>query len=192
MKNFVVCFGLCTLIVSTGCNQETAKEKLQQTEDEVAEVAETIKVDAGEIVEKGEQMASELGDKGKQVATDLGEKGKQVATDLGEKGEELASELGEKAMAYITPLKEKLGNLEGLKESPEELKKAVADLIAAIEKKAEDLELPETISSALATVKEKLVALKEYLEGEVDQAKLDERVKEISESVKSAFGFAKE
>lgn len=118
-----------------------------------------------------------------------------VANDAGKvvkEGEKLASELGEKALAYLSPLKEKLGNLENLKETPDELKKAVTELVQSIEDKAEDIELPEAMSTALATVKEKLVALKDYLEGEVDQAKIEEHIKEIMDSVKSGLGMSAE
>jgi hypothetical protein len=105
-------------------------------------------------------------------------------------GEELAEELGEKALAYLTPLKEKFGNLDGLKGKPAELKVAVADLIKSIEEKAEDIELPEAVSNALAAAKDKLVALKEYLEGEVEQAKVEEHIQDIVESIKSGLGMS--
>ncbi|TWU31957.1 hypothetical protein [Novipirellula artificiosorum] len=107
-----------------------------------------------------------------------------------EEGEEMASGLGDKAMAFLSPLKDKLGNLESLKEKPEELKKAVAELIQSIENKAEGIELPESVSNALATTKQKLVELKEYLEGEVDQAKIDERIQEIKDSLKSGLSLS--
>ncbi|WP_146531417.1 hypothetical protein [Novipirellula artificiosorum] len=120
---------------------------------------------------------------------------KEVAEDVGavvEEGEKMASELGEKAQAYLAPLKDKLGNLEELKETPEQLKTAVAEMIASIEQRAEDLKLPESVSTALANVKEKLIALRDYLEGEVEQAKVDEHIQEIMESAKSGLGLSQE
>jgi hypothetical protein len=98
--------------------------------------------------------------------------------------------LGEKAMAYLSPLKEKLGNLESLKDKPEELKTAVTELIQTIEDKAADIELPEAVSNTLATVKERLVALKDYLQGEVEQAKIDEHIQKIMDAVKSGLGMS--
>lgn len=114
------------------------------------------------------------------------------AVKVAKEGEKLAGKLGEKALAYLSPLKEKLGNLETLKETPDELKKAVTELIQSIEDKTEDIELPEAVSSTLATVKEKLVGLKNYLEGEVEQAKIEEHIKEIMDSVKSGLGMSDE
>ena len=69
-----------------------------------------------------------------------------------------------------------------------EVKQAVIELIQSIEYKAAEIDLPEGISKALTTVKEKLVAFRDYLEGEVEQAKLDERLNEIKNSVKEALG----
>ncbi|MCO6042855.1 hypothetical protein NG895_02940 [Aeoliella sp. ICT_H6.2] len=119
---------------------------------------------------------------------------REVTEDVGaavEEGEKMASELGEKAKAYLAPLKEKFSNLEELKKSPEQLKTAVAGLIESIEQKAEGVKLPETVSTTLAKVKEKLIALRDYLEGEYEQAKIDEHVHEIMESVESGLGLSK-
>ena len=82
-----------------------------------------------------------------------------------EEGEQMASELSEQAQAYLSPLKDKLGSLEELKQTPAELKTAVGDLIEMIEQKADEIELSESVSDALATLKEKLIALRDYLEG---------------------------
>ncbi len=51
-------------------------------------------------------------------------------------------------------------------------------------------QLPETISTALAGLKEKLLALKAELEGEMDQAKIGQHVQEIMDSVKSGLGIS--
>ena len=117
------------------------------------------------------------------------EQGKQMAGDAANKAKEMASELSEAATSYLTPLKEKLGNLDSLKETPEKLKEAVSEMITYIEDKAAGVELPEMVSSALTTMKEKLVELQQYLEGKYEQSKIDEYVKGIKDSVKSAFGM---
>ena len=79
-----------------------------------------------------------------------------------------------------------------MKETPEELKTAVAKLIGSIEQKAQDIKLLETVSTTLAKVKGKLIALRDYLEGEYEQAEIDQHVHEIMESVKSGLGLSQE
>ena len=115
---------------------------------------------------------------------------KDETAEAADKAMDAASELSEKATAYLNPLKEKFGNLESLKDKPEELKEAVTSLIASIEERAEGMELPEKMSEVLATAKEKLMTLKQYLEGEVDQAKIDEQIQELMTSIKSQFGMS--
>ncbi len=137
------------------------------------------KEDATQAVQQAEESAEN-------AAESIGESVDSAV----EGGKEMASELGEKAQAFMTPLKEKFGDLESLKDKPEELKTAVSDLIQSIEEKAEGIELPEAMTSALATVKEKLVELKDYLEGEADPAKIEEHLKDIGESVKSGLGMS--
>lgn len=104
-----------------------------------------------------------------------------------EQGGQMASDLGEQAKAYLTPMTEKFGNLEDLKDSPEKLKAAVTELIESIEQKLEDIKLPEAMGDSLASIKEKLVALRDYLQGEYEQARIDEHVQDIAETVKSKF-----
>jgi archaellum component FlaC len=120
-------------------------------------------------------------------AADTVAKGAEEAV---QKGGEIASELGEQAMAFLTPIKEQLGGLEGLKDKPEELKAAVTKLIQSIEDKTADIKLPEAVTTTLATLKEKLVALRDYLAGEVEQAKVDEQIQGIMESVESGLGIS--
>jgi uncharacterized coiled-coil DUF342 family protein len=132
--------------------------------------------------EQAEQSVKQVEEAADTIAKDAG--------DVVEKGKEMAGDLSEKANAFINPLKEKLGQLEDLKDKPDELKKAVADLIQSIEDKAENIELPEALTGTLATVKEKLQELKEYLEGEVEQAKVEEHIQEIMKSVKSGLGMS--
>ena len=127
--------------------------------------------------------------KAEQTAEDAAKSAAQEVGEVLKKGEEAASELGEKALAYLTPLKEKLANLDSLKDSPEQLKQAVTELIETIDGKAEDIQLPEKVSAGLATVKEKLTALRDYLEGEVEQAKIGEHIQEIMDTVKSELGM---
>lgn len=143
-------------------------------------------VGGGCTKEEASDTLTKAEEAGEEAAATIADKSKEVV----EKGGELAQKLGEKATAYLTPLKEKLGNLEGLKDKPEELKKAVTELIQSIEDKSEDVKLPESVSKTLATVKEKLVALKNYLDGKVDQAKIEEHIQEIQESIKSGLGLS--
>ena len=137
------------------------------------------KEDATKAIEKAEGTAGETA---QAIADDAGE--------MVEKGKEMASDLGENVVAYLSPLKEKLGSLDGLKDSPEKLKETVTELIDSMDKKVEGLKLPESISGALSTIKEKLVALKDYLAGEVEQSKIDEQVKGIMDTVKSKLGMS--
>ncbi|MDG2224305.1 MAG: hypothetical protein P8L85_23185 [Rubripirellula sp.] len=118
-----------------------------------------------------------------------------IADDAGaivQEGEAIVSGLGEAAMSSLAPLKEKFGGLDALKDKPAELKAAVVELIQSIEAKADGVTLPEGAATALETLKEKLVALRDYLGGEVDQAKIDEQLKGIMDSVKSSLGMASE
>ena len=155
------------ILVCSGCSQEDAAKKLSEAEEAAEKAADTIAKDTDKAMQKGEEIASEAVKEGK----------------------ELAGELGEKAMAFLTPLKEKFGNLESLKESPEKLKQAATELIASIEQKAEGITLPETVSNTLNSVKEQLVALKEYLEGEYEQAKINDHIQEIMDSVRTGLGM---
>jgi vacuolar-type H+-ATPase subunit H len=136
-----------------------------------------------------QQEATETMKQAEESAQQTAESIKQDAGEMVEKGEQMASELGEKATAFLSPLKEKFGNLDSLKDKPEELKKAVADLIQSIEAKAEGIQLPESVNNTLAAVKEKLVALRDYLEGEFEQANVDEQVQGIMDSVESGLGM---
>ncbi|MEM1068328.1 MAG: hypothetical protein AAGI63_05500 [Planctomycetota bacterium] len=127
-----------------------------------------------------------------QVEDSAAETAEAIQAETGEAVErtrEAASEFGEKVTSYLNPLKEKFGNLESLKDKPEELKEAVTGLIASIDERAEDIELPEELGKILTAAKEKLLTLKSYLEGEVDQAKVDEQIQEIMSSIKSQFGM---
>lgn len=173
---------LCAvMLVCSGCDQQKASETLEKAEESASETAAAVSDSVGEAVKKGEEAAGEMAKEGSKMAKDAVEKTKQVAGDL-----------SEKAAAYLAPIKEEFGSLDKLKEKPEELKAAVSKLIENIEAKAEGIELPEQVSNALATVKEKLVSLKEYLEGEYEQAQIDKRVQEIKETVKSSLGMSGE
>jgi hypothetical protein len=129
----------------------------------------------------------------RQAGETVGDTADAIAQDVDvvvEKGERMASELGENAAAYVASLKEKFGNLQGLKDSPEKLKSTVEDLIVSIENKAQEINLPETVSSTLTSVKEKLVTLRDELEGDIEQAKIDEHIQSILDSVKSGLGMS--
>lgn len=172
------------IVVSAGCDRPQEGNSVSHAESEVKQAAEAVADDVEEAVEKGEQVAKDVGQKAKE----LGEQAMEEANQLSEQAADTAQELGEQAMAFLTPLKEKFGNLESMKDKPDELKQAVIALIQSIEEKAAEIDLPDGISKALTTVKAKLVELRDYLEGEVEQAKLDERLNEIKNSVKESFG----
>jgi uncharacterized coiled-coil DUF342 family protein len=156
--------GTVMLIACIGCNQKEADETLEKAQDTAGETADTVAKEGEEAIAKGKELV--------------------------EKGKEMASELGTKTAAFFATMKDQLGDLESFKDTPDKLKTAVSDLIQTIDEKSEELNLPEAINKTLATVKEKLVALKEYLEGEAEQAQIDEKVQEIMNSVKSMLGSA--
>ena len=176
------------LLTTVGCENAPVEETLDDAEAKVEEVTETVSDKVTDVVDASGDAAKELGEKAKE----LGEKTTEKAKELGEKTTEKAKELGEKAMGYLAPLKEKFGSLEALKDKPEELKAAVSELIQSIEAKTEEIELPEAVSNALTAGKEKLVELKTYLEGEVDQAKIEEHLQGVMSAVKGKFGMATE
>jgi len=193
-KSLMFCrmaFGLSIgLVLCMGCTKEEAADTLQQAEASAEEAANAIAADVGEVVKEGEEMASDAVEGTKDAVGDAVEKGKDITEQTVEEGKKLASELGEKAAGFLVPLKDGIGNLDEFKETPEDLKKAVSDLIQSIEGKAEDISLPESVTNALATIKEKLVALKDYLEGEVEQAEVNTRLEDLYETVKSGFGLS--
>ncbi|KAA5547291.1 hypothetical protein FYK55_02530 [Roseiconus nitratireducens] len=168
-----------SMISLSGCNRDEAVDAMRSAEETAKSTADAVAQGAGETLKEGEAMASQAAEEGKKQADQAVEKGKQMASDL-----------SDKAMAFLNPLKEKLSNLDELKDSPEKLKTAVDDLIETIESKAEGITLPESMSNAVATIKEKLVALKEYLEGEVEQAKIDEKIAEITDTVKNKLSMS--
>ncbi len=157
-------FGLLAL---SGCSQQEAADTIKKSEDAVEQAAKSVSDGASEMVEKGKDMAGDMADKGK----------------------EMASKLSEEAQAYLNPLKEKFGNLDGLKEKPEELKNALTDLVQSMEKKAANVQLPASISDALSAVKEKIEGLIQYLEGEYEQSEINKKLSEIMESIKSGLGM---
>ncbi len=133
----------------------------------------------------------------KQKATDTLEKAGAAATTAKENveaavedGAKFAGELSDAARSYLAPLKDKIGNLHSLKDSPDELKRAVSELIQSIEEKGESIKLPKSVVDALATIKEKLIALRDSLEKNVEQAKIDEHIKDLEEAVKSGLGMS--
>ncbi|TWT68903.1 hypothetical protein [Crateriforma conspicua] len=136
------------------------------------------------------QEASKALESAEQNVAEAGEKISEGTAEMVEKGKEAAANLSDEAMAMMTPLKEKFGDLDQLKDKPEELKARVSELIEWMETKAESIELPESVSTALASTKEKLVQLKEYLQGEYEDAEVDKYIQEIKESAGSMFDFS--
>ncbi len=152
----------------TGCSEQETKDALNDSEQAVGDAAEDVAKEASDLMKSGKKMAQ----------------------DAMESGKELAGKLSEQAQTFLNPLKEKFGDLDGLKESPEKLKTAVAELIENIDSKASNLQLPEPVANALTAIKEKLVALGSYLEGQYEQSQVDEKVADILESVKSKLGMS--
>jgi DNA repair exonuclease SbcCD ATPase subunit len=165
------------MLGGVGCDKADVEKAVADAEAKSQQAAETAAGEFNEAVQAGEQAAKELGDEAKQ---------------LGEQAAGKARELGEQAMSYLGPLKEQFGSLEDLKDKPQELKQAVTKLIQSLEEKAADMKLPESVSTALANAKEKLVQLKDYLEGEAEPAKIEEHIQEITSAVKGAFGMSTE
>ena len=172
------CVTLALALVCAGCNTEQAKETLNDAGVAMEEAGNDVAEKTGEMAEEGKKMAG-----------DATEGAKKMAGDATEGAKKMAGQLSEKAYAFLTPLKEKVANLESLKDSPEKLKEAVSKLITSIEEKTESLQLPEKIDNGLATVKEKLVSLRDYLEGEYEQSKINEYVKDIGDTVQSELGM---
>lgn len=136
------------------------------------------------------QDAKDAIDSAEQTASDAADSVKEGAEGVVAEGKEMAGDLSEGVTAFLTPLKEKMGNLESLKTKPEELKTAVTAMITSIEEKTSSLEMPEALSTALDSIKEKLVGLKDYLSGEYDQSGIDEKVDDLMASIKSGLGMS--
>jgi ABC-type transporter Mla subunit MlaD len=143
-----------------------------------------------EMVQSAEQSAGEALEKSGDAMSDAAEKVGQGVSDAAEKGKEMASQLGEKAVAFLEPLKTQFGDLESLKDKPEQLKEKVNELIQMIEGRAEDMKLPEKVQETLAASKAKLIELKEYLQGEIEQAELDKKLENLMETVKGNLGLS--
>lgn len=132
----------------------------------------------GGCSEETKQEAEKLKSSAAEGAKALGEK----AGEAGEKIKSGAEALGEQAMAFLGPIKEKIGGLDNLKDKPAELKKSVENLITTIESKAESANLPEKAQMAIAKIKEKLVALRDYLGGETKSEEIDAKVKDVKDA----------
>lgn len=156
-----------------GCAVEDASEVVQQVEESASETAETVQESASDAAESLEEQVAETAETVQEEATEAVEQTQQAAEALSERAQE-----------FMGPLREKFSSLESLRDNPQELKEAVAGLIAMLEERAADLQLPEGMQGALETAKEKLAALKEYLEGEVEQAQVDEHLEEIMDSIR--------
>ncbi len=136
------------------------------------------------------QEATKALESAEQNVAQAGEKISEGTAEMVEKGRDAAANLSDEAMAMMTPLKEKFGDLDQLKDKPEELKARVSELIEWMETKAESIELPESVSTALASTKDKLVQLKAYLQGEYEDAQVEKYIQEIKESAASIFDFS--
>ncbi len=159
----------CMLALATniGCSDK-AKDTMKDAVDKTENAAGDIAKDAGDMAQTA---------------------GKEVADAAG-KAKDAVAKLGTDALAYLKPIKDGLGNLDSLKDKPAELKKAVDDLLKHMDQDVTKLNLPEKVTGALKVVKEKLVALKNYLAGEADKAKIEEHIKDIIDSAKEGLGLS--
>ena len=79
--------------------------------------------------------------------------------------------------------------LESLKDTPAELKTSVTELLTSLESNIASLPLPEGLKTTIANLKEKLVALQQFLEGNADLSKLQDYLGPIKELVESQMNF---
>ncbi len=160
---------ICMLVLATsiGCSDE-AKDKVKDAADKTETAAENA-------VEKAGDMAQAAGEN---------------VADAAGKAKDAVAKLSKDAIAYLKPIKDGLGNLDSLKDKPAELKTAVDNLLKHMEQNVDSLHLPEKVTNALKVVKEKLVALKDYLAGEADKAKIEEHIKNIIDSAKERLGIS--
>lgn len=131
-----------------------------------------------EAQQKAEDLTKDAAKQGKE----MGDKAGEMASQAGDKIKAGAESLGEKAMEFLGPIKDRIGGLDKLKDKPAELKKEVENLISLIESKAESITLPEGIQKTVTTVKEKLVALRDYLGGETKPEEIEAKVDEVQEA----------
>ncbi len=112
----------------------------------------------------------------------MGDYAKKMAGETGDKIKAGTDSLGEQARGFLGPIKEKVGDLDNLKDKPAELKKSVENLITMIESKAEAIKLPAGVQKTVDTVKEKLVALRDYLGGETKPEEIDAKVNDVKDA----------
>ncbi len=124
-----------------------------------------------------------------QAAETAGKAVSDSVSELAKQGEALAGKLGAEAANLLKPMKDQFGSLEQLKQSPEQLKVAVNQMIQAIETQVSKLQLPDRVKQGLTAVQAKLVSLRDYLAGEYEQAKIDEHIRGILETAKSQLGI---
>ena len=136
----------------------------------------------GGCSEEAKKDAAKLKSDAALDAKEMGDYAKKMAGETGDKLKAGAESLGEAAMGFLGPIKEKIGGLDSLKDKPAELKKAVENLIAMIESKAEAIQLPEGVQKTVDALKEKLVALRDYLGGETKPEEIDAKVKDVKDA----------
>ena len=135
--------------------------------------------------EDTKKAAEETLSDAKDDATKLAGKAEDEASKMGDKAKDAMKNLSEEAMGFLKPIKEQLGDLGSLKDKPAELKEAVSKILETIESKAESIPLPEGVKTTVATVKEKLTSLKDYLAGdETDPEKTADHIKQVEDAAK--------
>lgn len=114
---------------------------------------------------------------------------KAKMADMAKSGEDTLKNLGADITNLLGPFKEKLMGLESLKDTPAELKTSVTELLTSLESNIANLPLPEGLKTTIANLKEKLVALQQFLEGNADLSKLQDYLGPIKELVESQMNF---
>jgi hypothetical protein len=145
-------------------------------------MATVLAVVLGGCSEEAKQDAEKLKGQATEGAKELGGKAEEMAGKAGEKIKEGAEAFSEQAKGFLGPITDKIGGLDGLKDKPAELKMSVENLIALIESKASTLKLPEGVQKTVDTLKEKLVALRDYLGGETKPEEIDAKVKDVKDA----------
>jgi hypothetical protein len=141
-----------------------------------------LAVALGGCSEEAKEDAAKLKEQAADGAKELGGKAGEMAGKAGDKIKEGAKALSEQAKGFLGPIQEKIGGLDGLKDKPAELKKSVENLIAMIESKASTLTLPAGVQKTMDTLKEKLVALRDYLGGETKPEEIDAKVEDVKDT----------
>lgn len=141
-----------------------------------------------DAADKAEKAAGDAADKAGDAAEKMADAAKKAAESSGE----AISKLGEKAMGFLGPLKTDFGKLGDLVSEPSKLKEAADNLIKKLDTDMSGFKLPQSVTDGLSAVKEKLIALRDYISDEADKAEIKKKLDAVMESVHSALGMGKD